>query len=476
MQIYCKTMKALKIHKVMIILTTAMSLLCACNDSRVADISDGLHKAEAMISSDEKDNALGLLLEIENNLDETIPDSLRYKVISRIGSIYYADFKKEKADEYFNRALAIARKCDDEYLSGALWNRCLSISDNDSILILLKECREVSHKCGMRYSEAMSGINLANAYAQLGDPDQAWVILEDMEEVVGDNDVLRYELLNARVSYLMGIKQFDRAKKILDSQKEQRLNLQGRLFRYQNLYTIEVEDGNYARALEYRDSIDGINEKIDSISYDEKLSKIESDFSSRLDKEREHRNLALIIGLCIIILLCVLLAGGIKRRRLMRKQLELNRQIAKLNLRISQLTEMHDDETVLAEEVKGDVQTEVIEKLRLNRELFITLPIYDRLKQLNLKRATESLDRTSAKEVLEGVIGQFADVCSTLRQLYAGMTYDDALYCSAIYVGFSKEVASAAFGASEDALRRRKSRIKQKLPPAVFEAIFATKV
>lgn len=469
-------MKASKIHKVMIILTAAMSLLCACNGDRIADISDGLYKAEAMISSDENDNALGLLLGIESNLDETIPDSLRYKVVSRIGSIYYADFKKEKADEYFNQALAIARKCDDEYLSGALWNRCLSISDNDSILIFLKECREVSHKCGMRYSEAMSGINLANAYAQSGDPAQAWTILEDMEDVVGDNDVLKYELLNARVNYLMGIKQFDRAKKILDSQNEQRLNLQGNLFRYQNLYTIEVEAGNYVRALEYRDSIDGINEKIDSITYDEKLSKIESDFSSRLDKERELRNLALIIGVCIIILLSVVLVGGIKRRRLMRKQLGLNRQIAKLNLRISQLTEMHDDETVLADDVKRDVHAEVIEKLRLNRELFITLPIYDRLKQLNLKRATESLDRTSAKEVLEGVIGQFADVCSTLRQLYAGMTYDDALYCSAIYVGFSKEVASAAFGASEDALRRRKSRIKQKLPPTVFEAIFATKV
>lgn len=102
-------------------------------------------------------------------------------------------------------------------------------------------------------------------------------------------------------------------------------------------------------------------------------------------------------------------------------------------------------------------------------------PVYSRLKQLNLKRDSETIDKKAAREILDGVIGQFADVCTNLRQLYDGMTYDDVLYCAAIYVGFSKELASVAFGSSEDALRRRKSRIKQKLPTAVFEAVFGTK-
>ena len=160
----------------------------------------------------------------------------------------------------------------------------------------------------------------------------------------------------------------------------------------------------------------------------------------------------------------------------MKKQMELNEQITKLNLKIARLTESHNENNTPADEINADIQSEVIEKLRLNKELFVSQPIYNRLKQLNLKRDSDSVDRTAAKEVLDGVIGQFADVCSNLRQLYVGMTYDDVLYCAAIYVGFSKELASVAFGSSEDALRRRKSRIKQKLPSTIFDAIFGTKV
>ncbi len=167
--------------------------------------------------------------------------------------------------------------------------------------------------------------------------------------------------------------------------------------------------------------------------------------------------------------------AGVKRRLMMRKQIELNEQILKLNLRIAQLTESHNEGDTPANEVNADVQPEIIKKLRLNKELFMRKPVYSRLKQLNLKRDSDAIDKTTVKEILEGVIGQFADVCSNLRQLYPDMTSGDVLYCSIIYVGFSKEVASVAFGSSEDALRRRKSRIKQKLPQAVFDAIFGTK-
>lgn len=264
-------------------------------------------------------------------------------------------------------------------------------------------------------------------------------------------------------------------KKILETQNVINLNLYGRLSRYQNLYAIEIGKGRYESALEYRDSIDRIRNNIDSIGFDQKLSKTESDFATRLEKEKKNKAITAIIALCVIIILLVFLFAGVKRRLMMRKQLDLNEQILKLNLKIAQLTESHNESDTSDRNVNVDVQPEIIEKLKLNKELFMSQAIYGRLKQLNLKRDSDAIDKTAAKEVLDGVIGQFADVCTNLRQLYEGMTYDDVLYCAAIYVGFSKEVASAAFGSSEDALRRRKSRIKQKLPTAVFEAVFGTK-
>lgn len=449
-------------------------LVVACNSGHNSEIYRGLQKAENLISEDKKDEALSLLFELENNLGETIPDTLKFKVLSRIGSIYYSDFKKDKADDYFKKALAVARKCGKNYESMALWNRCLTISDNDSILIYLKDCQNISHASGSRYTEAMSGINLASAYIQTQNLEKAREILDTMEYVVDNDSVLINELANVRLNYLISSKSFDKAKETLDAQNVRDLNLYGRLSRYQNLYAIEIGKGRYESALGYRDSIDGIKNNIDSISFDEKLSKTESDFATRLYKEKKSREITAIIALCIIIILLVFLFAGVKRRLMMKKQLELNEQILKLNLKIAQLTESHESDTVDQND-NTDIQPEVIKKLRLNKELFISQPIYGRLKQLNLKRGSEIIDKAMAREVLDGVIGQFADVCTNLRQLYDGMTYDDVLYCAAIYVGFSKELASVAFGSSEDALRRRKSRIKQKLPTVVFEAVFGTK-
>lgn len=463
------------LHKTFIAALAMFLLLVACNNGHNAEIYCGLQRAEDLISENKKDEALTQLFDLENNLDVTTPDTLKYKVLSRIGSIYYSDFKKDKADDYFKKALAVARECGNEYESIALWNRCLTISDNDSILIYLKECQDISHVSGLRYTEAIAGINLASAYIQIGNMDEANEILDNMDYVVGNDSVLKIELANARLNYLICSKSFDKAREMLESQDVSNLNLYGRLSRYHNLYAIEIGGGRYESALEYRDSIDEIKNKIDSISLDEKLSKTELEFTSKLDEEKRNRDFAIIIGLCVIIILSAFLFAGVKRRLMMRKQIELNEQILKLNLRIAQLTESHNEGDTSANEVNADVQPEIIEKLRLNKELFMRKPIYSRLKQLNLKRDSDAIDKTAVKEIQEGVIGQFADVCSNLRQLYHGMTSDDVLYCSIIYVGFSKEVASVAFGSSEDALRRRKSRIKQKLPQAVFDAIFGTK-
>ena len=430
-------------------------LLVACNNGHNVEIYRGLERAEDLISEDKKDDALTRLFELENNLDVTTPDTLKYRVLSRIGSIYYSDFKKDKADDYFKKALAVARECGKGYESTALWNRCLTISDNDSILIYLKECQDISHVSGSRYTEVMAGINLASAYIQIGNMDEAHEILDNMDYAVGSDSVLKIELANVRMNYLIGSKSFDKAKELLEEQNVIDLNLYGRLSRYRNLYAIEIGEGRYESALEYRDSIDEIKNKIDSISLDEKLSKTELEFTSKLDKEKMNREITVIIGLCAIIILSAFLFAGVKRRLMMRKQIELNEQILKLNLRIAQLTESHNEGDTPSNEVNVDVQPEIIEKLRLNRELFMRKPVYSRLKQLNLKRDSDAIDKTAVKEILEGVIGQFADVCSNLRQLYPGMTSDDVLYCSIIYVGFSKEVASVAFGSSEDARRRR---------------------
>ena len=128
--------------------------------------------------------------------------------------------------------MMIARKCENEYLSGALWNRCLTFSNNDSILILLKECMDVSRQCNLRYTEVMAGVNLANAYAQLGNRNKALELLDTMREVIGDDRMLKYEYSFALQNILIADKQFDKAIELLDNQKVEDLNLFGKLSRF----------------------------------------------------------------------------------------------------------------------------------------------------------------------------------------------------------------------------------------------------
>ncbi len=74
--------------------------------------------------------------------------------------------------------------------------------------------------------------------------------------------------------------------------------------------------------------------------------------------------------------------------------------------------------------------------------------------------------------VATDIIGRLSDACSSLRQTVSSMSNDDCLICSLACCGCSKEVVSAILGSSEEAVRRRKSRVKQKLSPVLFAFFF----
>lgn len=76
-------MKFCSFHKVNTVLIAMFISLVACNRSnQVTEYYSKIQEAEDLISQDKNDEALSLLFELENNLDETIPDTLKYKVLS----------------------------------------------------------------------------------------------------------------------------------------------------------------------------------------------------------------------------------------------------------------------------------------------------------------------------------------------------------------------------------------------------------
>ena len=108
----------------------------------------------------------------------------------------------------------------------------------------------------------------------------------------------------------------------------------------------------------------------------------------------------------------------------------------------------------------------------LSFEVFKTLSQYETLRKLNLIRDISPEYKVEIKTVFDAIVGRFSGCCSDMRQAFPGMTNDDCVFCSLNLIGCSKEVISSAMGSSEEALRRRKSRIKQKLPEDLFRFFF----
>lgn len=456
------------------ILLLLLIIACiSCGKSRTDRLADQFAYSRELADNGDKDRALSILLDLERELQDKDSEIMKFKILSKIGALYYDDYKREQAVPYLKRALRVARRCGDDYLCPALWNLAL-VTNDTSLVTILKECATTAELSGNIDFETRALTSLSNLYSIHGNQDEAQTIIENLNSLQGKGYRQQTEIIFAKIYHLFYQNKYDNALLLLDEVNSDSLTLDGKTQKYWFLYNIEKQKGNYVKALQFRDSLDNIRADIDSIARSENFVKVKQEFHNRINHERSLRNIAILIGAFAAIILTGIILWGLNRRKLMKKQLELTEQISRLNLRLSRLaTENPEDNS---DKDRDDINTDIIEKLRLNRELYYTLPEYSILKQLNLIRDIDKIDKSKTQDVLSSVIGRFADVCNNIHQFYPAMTYDDTLYCAAIFVGFSKEVAAVAFSSSEDALRRRKSRIKQKLPASIFKAVFGTKV
>ncbi len=163
----------------------------------------------------------------------------------------------------------------------------------------------------------------------------------------------------------------------------------------------------------------------------------------------------------------------LKNLRLKRRQVSLSNKIAELNVKLSELQSKEGQEEYQIDDADDDnVQRLIMEKFKLSREMLKTQPQYELLQKLNFIRGFDIQHKQEIKNLHSEIIGRFSDACSSMRQIYPTMTNDDCLLCSMFYCGCSKELISAMMGASEEAVRRRKSRVKQKLPEGIFLFFF----
>lgn len=441
--------------------------------SHDSDLRSALDAAHEKFINNDFDDMQSLLLKAEDFITEDTPVSDK-EYLERLKGINFLELRvMDKAKVSLQKALDYSKLM------------------NDTSLII-----QNSFNLGLCSNSTDEGIDIYEYIVELAE-DSKHAILPDALEKLAQGYISRHDYTNAQRS-------LDRAYKLAENNhiisqqiaftqcelwlaegnRETALegfrsiptdscSIIGKLVRANNIYNILYDLGDYKNALAYKDSVQQFTDSMKNIDGESRIQRIEEVYKQNEEKERRRFNGLLYSSSGAIAIIAVVLFFVLKNMGLKRKQVALSNRIAELNVKLSamQQNEGHGDNPIEINDTDS-VQELIMEKFRLSTEILKTQPQYELLKKLNLTRDFDTADKQEIRDVSSEIIGRFADACSNLRQSVPSMTNDDCLLCSMSCCGCSKEVISAMMGSSEEAVRRRKSRVKQKLPEKLFVFFF----
>lgn len=450
-----------------VMIMMALFGMTGCRDNPSKRIERDLTEAYGLIEKGENEKALELLLDAQSHLDDDVSPALRAKLYQSLTGPYYHAYRIGSSREYAEKAVEAARAADSlQWLPTLIWNLALTTQSVDSVEMMLSECRDLSDVYGPRSMAGRSRIFLAKMSLLKGDLAKAERILDSLASQPDLDEGLIIDLQMQRALVYEHQGKHREAIIELDSIPRSGLSIDGKSNLYEMLYGATRQSGRLEEALLYRDSLAICLDSVNSIRNSEKLTETEYNHSRRLMKEEEKLRLMWWIGGTALIFMIGVIIFLSRSRAMKSRQLKLIERIAQLN---SRLVELEKRET---ETPKPDTLDPIMEKFRLTREFFFTLPQSGLVNVLNMTPNPDDIPKEKLKALTESVTGTFAEVCVNLRQAETDMTQDDAWLCVCSYIGLTKDVTGALMRSSDDALRKRKSRIRQKLPTAMFELFF----
>ncbi len=463
----------MKTSRLLILLTllTLMGGVIGCRENRSDQIQKDLNKAYELMNAGENEKAVELLLEAESQLDETVSPRVKVSLYHALTGPYYNAYSGRggRSKEYAKKAIAIARETDSlQWLPGLLWNLALNTTNVDSVSSLLSECRDLSDRYGNSVMSGRARRFLASIYFHYRDnQSEGERILDSLANKPDLDSDTHLEITMERATFYRAKGDYKSGIETLKSIGSKSLSLDGKISKYGSLYDMERESGNYESALIYRDSLALFQDSINKIKTTNKLSEIENQRNQALIREEGKRRLIWSIGGGVALLLIVTIFFLNRNRRMKARQVKLIEKISRLNLRLSEL------ESEKSKEDSTDIVAALIEKFRLTKEFFFTLPESALIGQLNMAPNAEDIAKEKLKALTDSIIGNFSESCANLRQIAVAATPEDTLMCMLFFVGLHKDVVEVIMKTSDDALRKRKSRVKQKLPPELFDLFFS---
>lgn len=459
--------------KTRIILCLSLLFLFVISCSQDTDIRSHLDSAQSMLFNKEYDATQSELLKAESMITENTSVSDK-EYLERLKGMNYLELRvMDKAKVSLKKALDYSKQMKDtsriiqnSFNLGLCNNTINEAIEIYEYVVELAEDREQA-----LLPDALE--KLAQGYIFNNDFEKAQRSLDRAYKLTGNNSGMSQQIAFTQCNLWLAEGKLETALAGFRSIPADSCSMVGKLSRSEHIYNILYKLEDYKDALAYKDSIWQFTDSIKNINGANRVQRLEEGYQRNVENERTRFNILLYSSLGAIAIIAIVLFFLLKNLRLKRRQVLLSNQIAELNVKLSALQpkEENDRNTSDNNDTNGIMQL-IMEKFKLSMEIFKTQPQYDLIKKLNLIRDFDSANKQEVKEVSAEIIGRFSDACASLRQTIPAMTNDDILLCSMSYCGCSKEVISAMMGSSEEAIRRRKSRIKQKLPVSIFAFFF----
>ncbi|MDE5880432.1 MAG: hypothetical protein K2H60_01770 [Muribaculaceae bacterium] len=448
-----------------------LSITSCSHDKSASDIiSEGFHLAK----EGKFDEAQLKGLQAEELLKKDSPLTDRESLARLYGLIYYNQNVKDKAKEHLREALKYAVAINDTSLIEMnLFNLGLCATTEKDVVDNFVRAADLFHKTGNKSLQSSALDKLAQGYISSNKYKEAQQSLDEASALCEDNSSQQSEIDMTQCRLWLAEGKYDAALqgyRSLDS-----LNINGCLLRAIGIYDILVHQRDYKNALAYKDSIYLYTDSIKKLDGSRQVDEIEKAYHANIEQKNQRFQILLWGSLSVLTAVLLILCFVLKALRLKKLQVELNDEISALNARIIELMSNNDNKEAheVVEEDVDSILRLIEQKYELSLEVFKTLSQYETLKKLNLIKDISTENKTEVRSVYEAIVGRFSGCCSDIRQAFPGLTNDDCVFCTMNFIGCTKEVISSALGSSEEALRRRKSRIKQKLPENLFRFFFS---
>lgn len=354
-----------------------------------------------------------------------------------IARMYLLQNMQDSALYYYQEALDYALAEQDSSLIGALY-----------------------HDFAMVYNEKKDYVQ-ANKYVSKA------INIQGQEAV---NTIL------SKAQIMLNLNEVDSAGYIFQEIIDQ-LDIYGKAVCYDGMYQIAKKKGEWKTATENMDAYKILYDSIQIMTDNEELNRL-------MDKHHleEHKRLlsehaktlafslvAAFVSLMIICIFCFMWNDRRRKKRYIALQDELTQnRVDNMLLKEEEISESNNAEDI------NKKRTELTERqIQLCVDMLKTTDCYDKLEALEKLNPIQLKEvRGLRKEIRSTISTAFVDVMENLKGRYPALTGDDVYYCVLSLLYCSRNVIMELMGATSDALKTRKSRIKNKLDTQIFERVF----